>query len=119
MQNHLHKNEENGSAELTKGASLSWLPIKMYSTKMNQRINANERHTQNVVPLVIFYNQTIRSYSHTDVYDLYEKIIDELIEEESVSITEISAKKNLKEAIEAVLEDVYERSEQYVILITV
>lgn len=53
---------------------------------------------------------------YTDVYDLYEKIIDEFIEEESVSINEISAKKNLKEAIEAVLEDVYERSEQYVML---
>lgn len=53
---------------------------------------------------------------YLDVYDLYEKIIDEFIEEESVSITEMYAKKNLKEAIEAVLADIYERSEQYVML---
>lgn len=53
---------------------------------------------------------------YQDIFDLYEKLVDELIEQSTSSMMRMGDKKSLREAIEIVLTDIYERIDQYHIL---
>ena len=53
---------------------------------------------------------------YQDTFDLYEKLIDELIEESSGSIMKINDRKDLKEVLEITLTGIYEQIDRYHIL---
>ena len=84
--------------------------IELLKTNSLNRISVTQICKEAEINRVTFYK-----YYH-DTFDLYEKLIDELIEESSASIMIINSRKDLQKALEITLTGIYEQIERYHLL---
>ena len=84
--------------------------VELLKTNSLSKISVTQICKKAEINRVTFYKY------YQDTFDLYEKLIDELIEESSGSIMKIKSRKDLKEALEITLTGIYEQIERYHIL---
>lgn len=84
--------------------------IELLKTNPLNKISVTQICKKAEINRVTFYKY------YQDVFDLYEKLVDELIEESAASLAQATKNKDLREAIELVLTDIYHQADQYHVL---